>query len=306
METMQKYDVVIVGCGPAGMTSAIYTVSAGLKTLLTEKAIPGGQIVWTESVENYPGFENISGKDLADKMLAQAKKQGAEYKQIEVNKIIDNGKEKIVETNEGNISCKVVIISVGSSSKKLNVPGEKEYENKGVHYCALCDGPMYKEKIVAVIGGGDAAIKEGILLSNLAKKVYIIHRRDELRAEKRWQEKAFAKKNIEFIWDTEVKAFEGDKFLRKIKLINNKTNKESELIVDGCFTYVGQKPNTDLFDVEKNEKGYIKVDHEMSTSAKGIFAAGDCTEGDIAQLATSVGDGAIAGTSVSKYIESLD
>ena len=299
-----NYDAIVIGGGPAGITSAIYTARAGLKTLLAEKGLVGGQIALTENVENYPGFESINGQELANKMLAQAKKQGVEHKLLNVKSIKD-GKDKIVETDEGNLSCKTIILAVGSNPRKLGILGEKEFEGKGVHYCALCDGPMYKRKIIAVIGGGDAAVKEALLLSNLGSKVYVIHRRDELRAEKEHQENAFAKKNIEFIWDSVITEFIGTKFLEKLKIKNIKTNKETELEVNASFTYVGHIPATDWINVDKTERGYIKVTHEMETSVKGIFAAGDCTEGDIAQIATAVGDGAIAGTSATNYIESL-
>lgn len=298
------YDVIVIGGGPAGITSAIYTARAGLKTLLAEKGLVGGQIALTENIENYPGFESINGQELANKMLAQAKKQGVEHKLLTVKNITGEA-EKIVETDEGNLTCKAVILSVGSNPRKLGVPGEDTYEGKGIHYCALCDGVMYKDKIVAVIGGGDAAVKEALYLANLAKKVIVIHRRDELRAEKDHQEDAMAKENIEFIWDTVVTEFIGTKFLEKLKLKNVKTNEESELEVNGSFTYVGHIPATDWVPVDKNKRGYIKVNHELQTSVPGIFAAGDCNEGDIAQIATAVGDGAIAGTSATNYIESL-
>lgn len=298
------YDVLIVGGGPAGLTAGIYAARAGLKTLLVEKGLVGGQIAFTDNIENYPGFESINGMELAKKMFEQAKKQGMEYQQGTVEKIND-GLEKEVIVDGKSIKTKTVIFSVGSNPRKLGVPGEADYEGKGIHYCALCDGVMYKDKVVAIIGGGDAAIKESLYLSNLAKKVYVVHRRDELRAEKSNQKRAFAKKNIEFIWDSIVTKFVGEQFLTKLILNNVKTNKETELEVDGSFTYVGYLPATSWINVEKDKRGYIKTDHKMSTSVKGIFACGDCTDKDIAQIATSVGEGAIAGTSVAEYIEEL-
>ena len=302
---MVDYDVVVIGSGPAGLTSAIYAVRGGLSTIIIEKGLTGGQIALTENIENYPGFESISGRDLAKKMLSQAKNQGAVFELGEVKSIIQKGNEKVVDLGEKKIIAKSVVLAVGSNPRKLGVPGEKEYDGKGVHYCALCDGFAYRDKVVAVLGGGDAAIKEALYLSNTTKKVYVIHRRDELRAEKGHQEQAFAKKNIEFVWDSVVTEFVGTKFLEKLKIHNVKTNKDSELNVDGSFTYIGHLPATKWIDVDKTEKGYIKVDKKMSTSMQGVFACGDCTQGDIAQIATSVGEGAIAGTSVIEYVQNL-
>ncbi|MFA5763611.1 MAG: thioredoxin-disulfide reductase [archaeon] len=302
---MENYDVVVIGSGPAGLTSAIYAVRGGLSTLIVEKGLTGGQIALTENIENYPGFESISGAELAKKMLDQAKNQGAVFELEEVKSISEDNGKKIIDLGEKKVSAKAVVIAVGSNPRKLGVPGEKEFDGKGVHYCALCDGFAYRNKVVAVLGGGDAAIKEALYLANTTKKVYVIHRRDELRAEKGHQEQAFAKENIEFIWDSVVTEFVGTKFLEKLKIHNVKTNKDSEIAVDGSFTYVGHLPATNWVDVDKTERGYIKVDKKMSTSMQGVFACGDCTDGDIAQIATSVGDGAIAGTSVIEYVQNL-
>jgi thioredoxin reductase (NADPH) len=302
---MVEFDVVVIGSGPAGLTSAIYTIRGGLSTLIVEKGLTGGQIALTENIENYPGFESISGRELATKMLSQAKNQGAVFELSEVKNIIQKGNEKIVDLGEKKIIAKTVVLAVGSNPRKLNVPGEKEFDGKGVHYCALCDGFAYRNKVVAVLGGGDAAIKEALYLANTTKKVYVIHRRDELRAEKGHQEQAFAKKNIEFVWNSVVTEFVGTKFLEKLKIHNVKTNKDSEIMVDGSFTYIGHLPATKWIDVKKTESGNILVDKNMSTSVKGIFACGDCTQGGIAQIATSVGEGAIAGTSAIEYIQNL-
>jgi len=302
---MEEYDVVIIGAGPAGMTAGIYSARAGKKTIIIEKGVVGGQVAWASNIENYPGFEKITGMELAKKMLDQAKKQGAEIKQASVSKIENKGNEKIVFTDEGEIKCKAVILAVGRTAGKLNIPGGKEFEGKGIHYCALCDAPLYKGKKMAVIGGGDSAIKEAIHLTELAEKVYVIHRRDELRAEEANQERLQKKKNVELVLDSEVKEFIGDKFLKKIKILNHKTQKISELEVSAVFIYIGHIPSTEEFDVEKNEKGFIKVNKQLETNVPGIFAAGDCNEGDIAQISTAVGDGAIAGTSATKYIETL-
>ena len=302
---MVDYDVIVVGGGAAGLTSAIYTVRAGLTTLLVEKELFGGQIALTKGIENYPGFESIQGKDLVDKMLAQAKKQGVQIKVGEVQSITTKGKNKVVVIDGKKVSTLVVVLAVGSAPRKLDVLGRKEFDGKGVHYCVMCDGPLYKGKICAIIGGGDAAIKESLSLAKIAKKVFVIHRRETLRAEKLWQDKARATKNIEFIWNSEVRGFFGEKFLDCIKIVNVKTNKESKLDVSAVFTYIGHIPNTKAFDFKKDARGYFVVDKEYQTSEDGVFAAGDCVSGNRAQIATSVGTGAAAGMSVINYLHSL-
>jgi thioredoxin reductase (NADPH) len=302
---MVDYDVIIVGGGAAGLTSAIYTVRAGLTTLLVEKELFGGQIALTEGIENYPGFESIQGKELVDKMLAQAKKQGVQTKVGEVQSITKKGKNKMVVIDGKKVSVRVVVLAVGSAPRKLDVLGREEFDGKGVHYCVMCDGPLYKGKICAIIGGGDAAIKESLSLAKIAKKVFVIHRRDTLKAEKLWQDKALATKNIEFIWNSSVKEFVGEKFLDSIKITNSKTNKESKLDVSAVFTYIGHIPNTKAFDFKKDARGYFVVDKEYQTSEDGVFAAGDCVSGNRAQIATSVGTGAAAGMSVINYLHSL-
>jgi thioredoxin reductase (NADPH) len=302
---MVDYDVIVVGGGAAGLTSAIYTVRAGLTTLLVEKELFGGQIALTEGIENYPGFESIQGKDLVDKMLAQAKKQGVQIKVGEVQSITTKGKNKVVVIDGKKVSTLVVVLAVGSAPRKLDVLGRKEFDGKGVHYCVMCDGPLYKGKTCAIIGGGDAAIKESLSLAKIAKKVFVIHRRETLRAEKLWQDKARATKNIEFIWNSEVRGFFGEKFLDCIKIVNVKTNKESKLDVSAVFTYIGHIPNTKAFDFKKDARGYFVVDKEYQTSEDGVFAAGDCVSGNRAQIATSVGTGAAAGMSVINYLHSL-
>ncbi len=299
---MVDYDVIIVGGGAAGLTSAIYTVRAGLSTLLVEKELFGGQIALTEGIENYPGFESIQGKDLVDKILAQAKKQGVKTKVGNVQSITTKGKEKIVEIDNEKVSTRAIVLAVGSTPRKLDVVGREEFDGKGVHYCVMCDGPLYKDRVCAIIGGGDAAIKESLSLAKIAKKVFVIHRREGLRAEKRWQDLAFATKNIEFIWNSEVRGFFGEKFLDSIKIFNSKTNKESVLELSAVFTYIGHVPNTKSFDFKKDARGYFVVDKSYQTSEEGVFAAGDCVAGNHTQIATSVGAGAAAGMSVINYL----
>ena len=302
----KEYDVIVVGAGPAGMTAAIYAVRAGKKTLMIEKGIVGGQIAWANNVENYPGFVKITGMELAKNMFDQTKAQGVEFLQASVSQVINvSESEKEVVTDEGNFKCKAVVLGVGRTAGKLNVPGAKQFEGKGIHYCAMCDAPLYKGKVVAVVGGGDSALKEALFLADIAQKVFVIHRRDELRAEKTTQDKAQSNKKIEFILSTEVKEFVGTQFLEKIVLVDKKNNKTYDLPLSAVFVYIGHTPSTDIFEVEKNEKGFVKVDHKLMTNIKGIFSAGDCIEGDIAQIATAVGDGAIAGANAAHYVDSV-
>ncbi len=300
------YDLVIIGGGPAGLTAGIYARRAMLNTLLLERTGIGGQIIVTDLVENFPGFPEISGAELAAKFEQHAMKFGLETKSfVEVMGIEDRGKTKLVKTNDGDIETKTVIIASGTTPKKLGAKGELEFTGKGVSYCATCDGFFFRDKTVVVVGGGDSAITEAIYLTKMTKKVYVVHRRDKLRAEKINQEHAFSNPKISFIWDSVLEEIIGKQVVEKVVIRNVKTNEFSELKTDGIFIYVGLIPNTGFADVEKDEGGFIIPYPGQATSVKGIFVAGDCRVTPLRQIATAVGDGAIAAVSAERYIERL-
>ena len=300
------FDVVIIGGGPAGMTAGIYVKRAMLNALLLEKMGVGGQIIVTDLVENFPGFLEISGADLAGKFEAHALKFGLEMKgMIEVSAIEDRGKTKVVKTLEGDIETKSVIIASGTTPKRLGAKGELEFTGRGVSYCATCDGFFFRDKVVVVIGGGDSAITEAIYLTKMAKQVIVVHRRDELRAEKINQEHAFSNPKISFVWDSVLEEIKGKNIVETVVLRNVKTNETSELKTDGVFIYVGLIPNTSFADVKKDEWGFIIANGKMETSVPGIFVAGDCRVTPLRQITTAVGDGAIAAVSAERYLEQL-
>ncbi len=299
-----SYDLIIIGGGPAGLTAGIYAKRGMLNTLLLERMGVGGQIIVTDLVENYPGFLEISGADLAAKFEEHAKKFGLEMKSIsEVTNIEDRGKTKFVKTYEGDFEAKALIIATGTTPRKLGAKGEAELTGRGVSYCATCDGFFFREKEVIVVGGGDSAITEAIYLAKLTKKVTVVHRRDALRAEKINQEHAFANPKISFVWDSVVEEIAGKNVVEKVVIRNVKTNELSELKTDGVFIYVGLIPNTSFTEVKKDEWGFIITNDRMETSIKGIFAAGDCRVTPLRQIATAVGNGAIAAVSAERYIE---
>lgn len=300
------YDVVIIGGGPAGLTAGIYAKRAMLNAVLLEKMGIGGQIIVADLVENFPGFLEISGADLARKFEEHALKFGLETKSmVEVTGIEDKGEIKIVKTTETDIETKAVIIASGTTPKKLGVKGEPDFTGRGVSYCATCDGFFFRDKVVVVVGGGNSAITEAIFLTKMAKKVYVVHRRDKLRAEKINQERAFANSKISFVWDSVLLEISGKQVVEKVIVRNVKTNETSEIKTDGVFIYVGLIPNTTFVNVKKDELGFIVANDKMETSVKGIFVAGDCRITPLRQIATAVGDGAIAANSAEKYIEEL-
>jgi len=300
------YDVVIIGGGPAGLTAGIYIKRAMLDAVLYEKMGIGGQIIVTDKVENFPGFLEISGADLAAKFEEQARKFELVMKgMVEVDAIEDKGDIKIVKTTEGDIETRSVIIASGTTPKKLGAKGEIEFTGRGVSYCATCDGFFFRDKVVVVIGGGDSAITEAIYLTKMAKKVIVVHRRDELRAEKINQEHAFSNPKISFIWDSVLEEIVGKNIVEKVILRNVKTNETSEVKTDGVFIYVGLIPNTAFADVKKDEWGFIIANDKMETSVRGIFVAGDCRVTPLRQITTAVGDGAIAAVSAERYLEGL-
>lgn len=302
------YDVVIVGSGPAGLSAAVYARRAKLKTLVIEKAgYSGGQIVNTSDVDNYLGLQGIDGFEMAMKFRAHAEHFEAEFLDDEVVKIQDkeDGTFDIILKSVKAISTKTIILATGASYGKLNVPGEAEYTARGVSYCATCDGAFYKSKVVAVVGGGDVALEDALYLSNIADKVYLIHRRDELRGAKTLQEKVFATENIQFIPDTVVISINGSEGLvSSIDIKNVKSNKEENIVVNGIFVAVGMKPASTYINesVKLDESGYVIASEDGITSKRGVFVAGDVRTKALRQVITAVSDGANAVASVEKYL----
>jgi len=296
------YDVVIVGGGPAGLTAGIYTQRAMLKTLLLERGVVGGQILVTDLIENYTGFPEVTGAELSQKLESHARKFGLEIRNEEVTSILEEEGFKLVKTNTHSYQAGAVIVASGTTPRRLGVPGEREFTGMGVSYCATCDGFFFRDKNVFVVGGGDSAITEALYLSKIASSVTVIHRRDKLRAEKILQERAFQNPKIGFIWDTVVEEIRGKDTVESLLVRNVKTGEKRALPADGVFIYIGLTANTDFVDVEKNN-GFIVTNEKMETSTPGIFAAGDCRDTVLRQIATAVGDGAIAAVSAERYLE---
>ncbi len=302
---MMKYDVIIIGAGPAGLSAAIYSARSGLKTAVFERGLIGGQINVTEEVENYPGFpEALSGYELTERMHRQAEHFGTEFKDEEVTALGMEGLCKIVETSDNKYRARAVIFCTGAYPRRLNVPGEEKFTGRGVSYCATCDGALYRDKIVAVIGGGDSAIEEGIFLTHFAKKVVVIHRRDELRAQKIIQERAFKNPKMEFVWNSVVQEIRGDNKVQELEVYNRKTNTVSVIPVDGVFIYVGILPNNKLMEsrIDLDSAGFALTDDFMHTNVPGVYAAGDIRKKVLRQVVTATSDGAIAGWSAEKWI----
>jgi len=310
MAETKDYDIVIVGGGPGGLCAGLYGARANRRTVCLEKYLPGGQIAVTGEVEDYLGFDRIQGADLAMKFTEHAQKFGLEVQMEEVEEVYVEDDYRIARCASGNIyRGKAVILSTGGSPVFLGVPGEKEYVGKGVSYCAICDGAFFKGEVIAVAGGGDAAVEEGTFLTKFASKVYIIHRRDQLRAQKIIQQRAFDNEKVEFIWDTVVEAIEGnDRKVANLKLKNVKTGDKSNLEVGAVFPYIGFKPNSNITreELKKDEGGYIITDYRMETSIKGIFACGDVRAQLVRQITNAVGDGTTAAVAAEKHIEELE
>ncbi|ARK32041.1 thioredoxin-disulfide reductase [Halalkalibacter krulwichiae] len=303
------YDVVIAGAGPAGMTAAVYTSRANLSTIMVERGIPGGQMANTEDVENYPGFDHILGPELSTKMFEHAKKFGAEYGYGDIKEIVDEGDLKIVKAGSKEYKARAVIVATGAEYKKLGVPGEKELSGRGVSYCAVCDGAFFKGKELVVVGGGDSAVEEAVYLTRFASKVTVVHRRDELRAQKILQQRAFDNEKIDFIWNHTVKQINGDNGkVESVTLVSTENGEEQEFKTDGVFIYIGMLPlNESVKNLGiTNADGYIETNQEMETKVPGIFAAGDIREKSLRQIVTATGDGSLAAQNVQHYVESLE
>ncbi|MCM3115252.1 thioredoxin-disulfide reductase [Neobacillus sp. MER 74] len=308
MSDEKIYDVIIAGAGPAGMTAAVYTSRANLSTLMIERGMPGGQMANTEDVENYPGFESILGPDLSTKMFEHAKKFGAEYAYGDIKEIQDHGDYKIVVAGSKQYKAYAVIITTGAEYKKIGVPGEKELGGRGVSYCAVCDGAFFKGKELFVIGGGDSAVEEGVYLTRFASKVTIVHRRNELRAQKILQDRAFANEKVDFIWNHTIKAInDKDGKVGSVTLVSTENGEEQVLPADGVFIYIGMVPLSKPFASLgiTNDNGYIETNDRMETRVPGIYAAGDIREKTLRQIVTATGDGSIAAQSAQHYIEEL-
>ena len=304
----KSYDVIIIGAGPAGMTAALYASRANLSVLLLDRGIYGGQMNNTAAIENYPGFKSVLGPDLAKDMYESATQFGAEYAYGSVESVEDRGDVKIVTTDSDTFETKALVIGTGSEYRKLGVTGEDTYGGRGVSYCAVCDGAFFRNKHVVVVGGGDSAIEEGTYLTQLADKVTVIHRRDQLRAQQILQDRAFANPKMEFVWNSNVTEIIGDdKKVTGVKVNNNKTGEDSEIAVDGVFIYVGintiTKPFSNLGITDEN--GWIETNDHMETKVPGIFAVGDVRKKDLRQVATAVGEGGTAGQGVYTYITAL-
>lgn len=299
------YDTMIIGAGPAGMTAALYAARSNLKVALLERGIYGGQMNNTAEIENYPGYARISGPELAEKMFEPLENLGVEHLFGQVEKIEDHGGYKKIITEDEVFETKTVILASGANHRHLGVPGEEEYNSRGVSYCAVCDGAFFRDEDLLVVGGGDSAVEEAIFLTRFAKSVTIVHRRDQLRAQKLLQERAFANEKISFIWDSVVKEIKGDdRRVTSVVFENVKTGQISESDFGGVFVYVGLDPVSDFVkDLGIcDEAGWIVTDQHMKTAIDGIYAIGDVRQKDLRQITTAVGDGAVAGQEVYKYI----
>ena len=304
-----QYDVVIIGGGAAGLAAAVYSVRAMLKTLVIERQAIGGQILYTGEIENYPGFpEPISGPDLAVLYQRQAERFGAEFEYDTIKTLNVAGPVKRLVGEEGEYTAKAVIITSGGEHNKLEVPGEEEYSGRGVSYCATCDGNFFRAMDVTVVGGGDAAIDEGLYLTRMAKSVTVVHRRDELRASKILQERGFENSKMDFVWDTAVQEIKGNGVVHSIVLKNLKTGEVSEQVTEGVFIYVGFHPINDFMrgTVELDGAGHVVTDIQMRTNVSGVFAAGDVRAFSERQLANAVGDGVAAALSAYRYISEAE
>lgn len=305
---MQDWDIVIVGAGPGGLCAGLYGARANRKTVCVENYLPGGEIQNTEFVEDYPGFEMISGPELAQKFEQHARKFGLEVVSDNVIEIYSEGRYKIVKGDSDVYRARAVIIATGGHPRKLGVPGEDEFAGRGVSYCAICDGAFFKNQEIAVVGGGDAAVEEGAFLTKYGSRVYIIHRRDQLRASKIIQERAFKNEKMEFIWDSVVEKISGDKQVQSVTIKNVKTGETRDLPVGAVFPFVGFVPNSNIFreEIEKDETGYIITNQHMETNIKGIWAIGDVRKQLCKQITNAVGDGTTAAVAADKYIEAWD
>jgi thioredoxin reductase (NADPH) len=301
-------DLIIIGAGPAGLTAGMYAARSRLRTILLERLAPGGQVLTTDHVENYPGFpEGISGFDLVDRMKRQTEKFGLLIQNQEVSKLELTPEKKIVVTDEGGLETRALILACGAAFQKLGIDGEELMAGKGVSYCATCDGPFYRDQEVAVIGGGDTAVEEAIFLTRFASKVHLIHRRDELRATRLLQDRAMEEDKIRLVWDTIPTKIVGETGVEGLDLKNVKTGETTHLSVQGVFVFIGYTPNSGLVKglVTVDKDGFVMTNGDMETSVPGVFAAGDIRSKLLRQVSTAVGEGATAAFAAEKYLGSL-
>ncbi len=297
-------DLVIIGAGPAGMTAAIYASRAQMKFVILEKAFPGGQITNTYEIENYPGIKTASGFELTTMMQEHVTNFGIEIQTEDVQDVELDATIKIIKTSTNTYHAKTVIFAMGATWKKLGVEGEETFSGRGVSYCATCDGAFYRNKTTMVVGGGDVAVEDAIYLARMCEKVYLVHRRDELRAVKVLQEKLFELENVEIIWDSELTKIEGDQFVSRTEVVNKKTGEVRSIDADGVFIAVGSNPNTEFLrgKVDMDQGGYIATGENCMTNVEGVFAAGDLRQKSLRQVITACGDGATAVYSAERFI----
>ena len=301
-------DLIIIGGGPAGLTAGLYAARSRLKTLLMEKLSPGGQVLLTDTVENYPGFpDGITGFELMDRMRRQAENFGLTIQSHEVIRLNLSPEKKEVVTDKGSLESRSLILTTGAMPRKLAIEGEERLTGKGVSYCATCDGPFYRDREVAVIGGGDTAVEEALYLTRFASKVHLVHRRNALRATKLLQERALAQEKIAFAWDTIPTRILGKAGVEEIELKNVKSGDVSRLRVDGVFVFVGYNPNNELVKGQLNldRYGFVVTDNDLETSVPGVFAAGDIRSKLLRQISTAVGEGATAAFAAERYLENV-
>lgn len=299
-------DLIVIGAGPAGMTAALYALRAGKSVLLIECEAFGGQITQSRRVENYPGVADISGLDLADRMVSQVMELGAEIEVGRVLAIRENETEKTVVTEDGEFACQAVILATGVRHRKLGVPGEESFIGKGISFCAICDGAFFRDREVAVLGGGNTAVQDALLLAETSSRVYLIHRREGFRAEATLMERVRSNPRIEILTDTVVTEMRGEQTLSSLCLKNTKTGLERTLSVEGLFEAIGSIPQNDAFSdvVDLDGDGYVDADEGCRTRTPGIFVAGDCRKKEIRQLTTATADGSVAGLAAVEYLNS--
>lgn len=304
------HDILIIGAGPAGMTAAIYGQRGGKKTIVFDKLSYGGQVINTAEVANYPGMPNMSGLDFADKTYNQMKDLGAEMSYEEISEIRDADKsiKTVITTSGKEYQCKAIIIATGSSPRPLGVENEDRFRGAGISYCATCDGAFFRDKTVAVCGGGNTALEDAEVLSDIAEKVYLVHRRDEFRADATNVKRVKSKKNVELVLDSVVTTIKGERFIQGIEVENKKTGEKRELKIDGLFVAIGQMPENEIFKdiVKLNKAGYIESGEDCVTGTDGIFAAGDCRAKKVRQITTAVSDGAIAALAAIEHINKTE